>query len=185
MVLVAASVALGGWAVGSASATVPVYAAARPLTPGTTLADAVVLMDVPPAMAEVYLGAGADLSATVDRVVMPGELVPRSTVVAADAVALRSVVLPAGARLPDSVVAGARVDVWFNPDPPSGASAPTTPAHVVAGDVVVQSVTLDASVLGSTDFGSVQVLVDDAVLPALLQAMSADGSLVIVPRGGA
>jgi len=185
LVLVAGSVALGSWAVGTASATVPVYAATRALTPGVELRDAVALVEVTPRVADAYLGAGADLGATVDRVVLPGELVPVSAVVAADEVALRSIVIPAGARLPDGVRAGARVDLWFNPDPPSGASTPATPAHIVAGDVVVQSVVEEQSVLGGGGFGSVQVLGGDEVLPALLQAMSADGSLVVVPRGGA
>lgn len=181
LVLVATSVAVGSWAVGSANATVPVYAADRALTPGVVLEDAVILVDVSPGIAGAYLGAGADLSATVDRVVLPGELVPVSAVVAEEAVALRAVVVPAGAPLPDGVGPGTRVDVWFNPDPPSGANAPAVPAHVVAGDVLVQSVSEAESMFGGAGYGSVQVLVGEDVLPAVLQAMSSDGSLVIVP----
>ncbi len=185
LVLVATSVALGSYAVSSANRTVAVYAAQATLTPGIVLEDAVALVEVSPSVAAKYLDAGADLRATVDRVVQPGELVPTSAVIALADVDLRSVVVPAGARLPDGVGSGSRVDVWFNPDAPTGANAPMTPAHVVAEDVVVQSVAVDDSMFSGAEFGSVQILVANDLLPALLQAMGSDGSLVIVPRSGA
>lgn len=182
VVLVAASVALGTHVVSDARATEQVWAAREVLTPGERLEGGVVLVDVSPAVAPLYLPAGTDLAATVDRVVGEGELVPSGAVVPLDQVDLRSVVVPAGSRLPEAVGAGARVDVWFNPRATPGSAAPARPAHVVAEDVLVEAVTVEDSMFSGAEFGSVQLLVHDDLLPAVLAAMGSDGSLVVVPR---
>ena len=182
MVLVAASVALGTHVVSDASRTEQVWAAREVLTPGEALAGAVVLVEVNPEVAPLYLPAGADLEATVDRVVGAGELVPADAVVALDAVDLRSVVVPAGSRLPGAVGAGTRGDVWFNPRATPGSAVPASPAHVVAEDVLVEDVTVEDSMFAGAEFGSVQLLLTADLLPAVLAAMGSDGSLVVVPR---
>ena len=91
--LVAASVALGTYVVSDAGRTERVWAAREALTPGDPLDGAVVLVDVTPAVAEHYLPADAALAGTVDRVVGPGELVPRGAVVVTSEVDLRSLVV--------------------------------------------------------------------------------------------
>ncbi|WP_370514079.1 hypothetical protein [Cellulomonas sp. JZ18] len=98
VVLVAASVALGSWAVGAAQRTVPVWVARDVLAPGDTLraSDLVV--------ADVRIGAAvdgylrADRGLPDDRVVLrtvgAGELVPLRAVGRADALEVRPVPVP-------------------------------------------------------------------------------------------
>lgn len=181
LVLVAASVAVGTHVVSDAKRTEDVWAAREVLTPGERLAGAVTLVGVNPAVAPHYLPAEADLTATVDRVVGVGELVPAAAVVPVDQVDLRSVVIPAGSQLPAAVEAGARVDVWFNPRATPGA-VPAARASVVAENVIVEAVTISDSVFAGAEFGAVHLLVTADLLPAVLAAMGADGSLVVVPR---
>ena len=107
LVIVAASVALGSWAVSSAGRTVAVYAASGPLTPGEAV-DAGSLRTV-----EVRLGSGSrdyflagsplpdDLVAL--RVVGDGELVPRSAVGTSEELAVRAVAIEVTGGLSDRV----------------------------------------------------------------------------------
>ena len=76
---------------------------------------------------------------------------PADAVVALDAVDLRSVVVPAGSRLPAAVGAGTRVDVWFNPRATPGSAVPASPAHVVAEDVLVEDVTVEDSMFAGAE----------------------------------
>lgn len=181
VVLVAASVALGGWAVSAAGQTEEVWAATGVLTPGEELAGHVALVEVSPALAERYLPAASRPEGTVDRVVGEGELVPRSAVVALEEVELRAVVVPAGAQLAGGVVEGATVDVWFNPAVRSGQAAAAQPPTLIAQDVVVKAVSNEDSVFAGADFGSVELLVEDWLLPGIMEAMAGEGSIHIVP----
>lgn len=197
LVLVAASVALGSWAVSAAGRTVAVYAAAGPLTPGQAL-DARDLRTV-----EVRLGPGSgkyflvgeplpdDLVAL--RVVGDGELVPRSAVGASEELAVRAVAVPVTGALSDRVEDGALVDVWFVPssegDPaargpePAGAAAEGEP-YELARQVVVAQVAEAGGTLVTGGATTLHVLVPTDDLPGVLAALAADGEIAVVPVAG-
>lgn len=180
VVLVAASVALGTWAVGAASATETVWSASRTLTPGDPLDGNVVAVEVTPALAGRYLDAGNEPSGIVDRTVSEGELIPLSAVVPEGEVGLRSIVVPSGSRLPADVVPGALVDLWLTPKGRTG-EPPGAPTVVVAS-AVVASVQVDESAWSTSEFGSVEILVPEESLQGVITAMADGGTLVVVPH---
>jgi len=190
VVLVALAVALGSWAVSSASRTVPVWAAAGPLTPGDPLTpDTVRVVEVRLGEgADRYLPAGQPLpqGLVVARTVDDGELVPRSALGEAAALDLRSVAVPVDGALSDRVRKGSVVDVWFVPDagaPGRADEAASQPFPVVEG-VVVEQIDDDGTgiVVGSSTTLHVQVPTAD--LPALLGALGDDGTVDVVPVAG-
>ena len=132
LVLVALSVALGGYAVAAAGRTVPVLATPSALVPGDEVdLDALVVRQVRLAEAgDLYLRADrpgeGDLVAV--RTVGPGEIVPRAALAPAAALDVRSVSVTSRAALSEQVVPGASVDLWFVPDAgagdPAGRAAP-------------------------------------------------------------
>ena len=184
IVLVAVSVGLGVAVVDGARTTVTVHAAARELTPGTTLAAA----DVRPveiaadATAELYLAAEALAEGTVVlRGIGAGELVPRSALGAASAVSVRPVAVPAGPHLSAAVVAGSRVDLWHVPEQDEGAASP---APLVTG-VEVAEVDRGGSTLSISSGAVVHVLVPAEDLPAVLAALAGPGEVTPVAVPGA
>jgi hypothetical protein len=186
VVLVALAVALGSWAVASASRTVPVWAADGALTPGEPLStDA--LRPV-----EVRLGSGAELYLRADeplpeglvvtRVVDAGELLPHSALGRSDAVDLRSVAVPVSEGLSDRIRKGARVDLWSVPEAVAG-QEPEAPTSLVQGVLVEQVDAADTGlVVGAT--ATLHVLVPTDELPAVLGALREGGSVAVVPVAG-
>lgn len=189
LLLVAAAVALGTWAVRDAAATVEVYAARDALTPGDAVdADAL-------AVREVRLGEDESLyhlvadgvpdGAVVTRTVGAGELVPRSAVGEADAVDLRPVVVPLGLAVPADLGPGTVVDLWVTPPGQAAGVGQQTAAApepaLLAAELVVAEVVKDDSVLSGSTGTSVELLVPRLDLPDVLAALSSDGQLVAVP----
>ncbi|MBD7948865.1 hypothetical protein [Oerskovia rustica] len=196
LVLVAASVALGSWAVSSAGRTVAVYAAAGPLTPGEPV-DARNLRAV-----EVRLGSGDgkyflagrplpdDLVAL--RVVGDGELVARSAVGGSEELAVRAVAIPVAGALSDRVTDGALVDVWFVPASDDGATAAERKAdekdgggpYTLASQVVVAQVAESGGTLVTGGPTTLHVLVPTDELAGVLAALAAEGEIAVVPVAG-
>lgn len=196
LVLVAASVALGSWAVSSAGRTVAVYAAAGPLTPGEPV-DTSNLRAV-----EVRLGSGDgkyllagrplpdDLVAL--RVVGDGELVARSAVGGAGELAVRAVAIPVVGALSDRVTDGALVDVWFVPASDDGATVAARGAdekggiepYALASQVVVAQVAESGGTLVTGGPSTLHVLVPTDELPGVLAALAAEGEIAVVPVAG-
>ncbi|MGM7422447.1 hypothetical protein [Cellulosimicrobium sp. ES-005] len=198
IVVVALSVALGSWAVSTASRTVTVYAAGAALTPGT----AVTAADL--RTVEVRLGAQTDRyllvadglpdEAVVLRTVAEGELVPASSLGTAADLTVRAVAVPVTTGLSERIVAGAAVDVWYVPEAPgptaaaepgaaAGDEAPQ-PALLVSGVTVAQVDEGEGTlVVGGPTTVHLLVGVDD--LPAVLAAVAGDGTIALVPVGGA
>ncbi|GAB2472421.1 hypothetical protein [Xylanimonas ulmi] len=188
VVLVALAVALGSWAVSSASRTVPVWAAAGALTPGDPVtAETVRAVDV-----RLADGVGRYLPAdepppaglVVTRAVGEGELVARSALGDAASLDLRSVAVPVSGALSPRVRKGAAVDVWFVPDEGPGATAAAPQPRAVVEGVLVEKVD-DAGtrlVVGSST--TLHVLVPSADLADLLAALAADGTVGVVPVAG-
>lgn len=197
LVLVAASVALGSAAVAGAGRTVPVLAAREALVPGAALADdALVVREVRLAEAgDLYLRADAPRERlVVTRTVGAGELVPAAAVAPAAALDVRTVAITPREALSEDVVRGAGVDLWFVPEPAdraagAGASAtsPGSPAEptLLAAGVTVAEVSRSRTALSVAGGATVQVLVPLDVLPDVLAALAADGSVEVVPVAGA
>ncbi|MFJ2520094.1 hypothetical protein ACIOWF_14090 [Cellulosimicrobium cellulans] len=197
IVVVALSVALGSWAVSTASRTVTVYAAGAALTPGTTVTAADLRA------VEVRLGTQTDRyllaadglpdEAVVLRTVAAGELVPASSLGAAADLAVRAVAVPVTTGLSERIVAGAAVDVWYVPEAPPTAGAepgtaagdePPQPELLVEGVTVAQVDGGEGTlVVGGPTTVHLLVGVDD--LPAVLAAVAGDGTIALVPVGAA
>ncbi|GAA1709756.1 flagellar protein FlgA [Isoptericola hypogeus] len=188
VVIVAASVALGSWAVSSAGQTVPVYAADGTLTPGEPV-DPDRLRTV-----DVRLGSGADLYLRADeplpadlvalRVVDEGELVARTALGAGEDVDVRSVAVPVERGVSERIRAGAVVDLWSVPEPEAGAAAAGEPTPLVSGVVVEQVDASDAGLVVA-DGATLHVLVPADELPAVLRALGSRASVTVVPQAGA
>jgi hypothetical protein len=189
VLLVAASVALGTWAVRDAAATVEVYAARDALTPGDRVdQDALTVREVRLGDDEALyhrVADGVPDGAVVTRTVGAGELVPRSAVGEADAVDLSPVVVPLGLAVPADLGPGTAVDLWLAPPTPvAGAGqreAAAPQPTLVAAELVVAEVAKDESVLSGSAGTSVELLVPRLDLPDVLSALSSDGQLVAVP----
>ncbi|PJI95215.1 SAF domain-containing protein [Luteimicrobium subarcticum] len=204
LVLVAGSVAAGAAVVSAARTTTPAYVAAHDLVPGDVVAQADLRV------LDVNLGSAGDRylrpaaapaeGQVVVAVVRQGELVPREALGAAGDVDLRAVPVPVDGALSDRVRVGATVDLWFVPDGTrsavggtedsadsdsdsdsgSGTAASSDRPRRVAKDALVQQVDDGGGiVVGGTT--TVQVLVPQGALPAVLAALQADGDVTLVP----
>ena len=188
LALVAASVALGSWALRAAERTVPVYVARETTVPGAAIEAGAL------AVAEVRLGA-VDLAryvradeplpagAVALRVVEAGELLPASAVGSADDLALRPVSVPVSGQVPEVVRAGARVDLWFSPSTRAASDEPTVPAQLAAA-LTVAEVDRPQGAFAAGGTTTVHVLVPTDQLPDVLGALAADGRLDVVAVPG-
>ncbi|ASR55006.1 hypothetical protein [Cellulomonas sp. PSBB021] len=195
IVLVAAAVALGAWAVRSAQETVPVYATRGVLVPGSAVGpDDLVVVEVrlPELAGAEYVSASRALpqDAVALRTVGAGELVPADALGSAADVALRPVAVPVRSAPSDDVVAGAVVDVWFTPKPPASSSeqgkegkdAPGP--RTLATGVTVAEVNRPEGTFATSGAAVVHVLVPQDALASLLAALSAEGAIDVLPVPG-
>jgi hypothetical protein len=136
-----------------------------------------------------YLPAagGVPEGAVATRLVRQGELVPSAAVGAPDELDRKPVGLPVKDPLPAGTAAGARVDVWVAL-PAAGAGQGTRfeqPRLLLEGAEVAE-LSIDESVVGAAAPSRVYVLVEDSVMPALLNAVSNEARIAVVlnPGGG-
>ncbi|GIJ00188.1 hypothetical protein CLV28_2505 [Sediminihabitans luteus] len=185
LVLVGASVALGSWAVTSASRTVEVYVARDVLTAGDAVgADHVstAAVRVPADQLDHYLLAGElPEGARVSRTVGAGELVPRDALGPAES-DLRPVGLAVTGALSDRVDDGSLVEVWFVPD----SDARPDDAAPEAPRVLVEAATVDAveraeGGLVGAGSATVHVLVPVDRLADVLAALASPGTVDVLP----
>jgi hypothetical protein len=185
LAMVAASVLLGSWAVRTAQATVPVYVTREALVPGDRVSAqdlAVVDVRLGTVNLEHYLRADEEIARDVVavRAVGRGELVPASAVGAAADLDLRPVSVTLERAPSQDVVPGALVDLWFTPPAPEDGAAPERP-HELAGGLTVAEVTTPSGAFRASGGSAVQVLVPSALLPAVLTALAAEGTVDVVP----
>ncbi|MGF1645785.1 MAG: hypothetical protein ACFCVF_02520 [Kineosporiaceae bacterium] len=187
-VLVLGSVALGVGVVTAADDTVAVYAARRTLTPGATLGEAdldVVRVRLDGTLHR-YLTADTPPppDAVAVRTVGTGEIVPRSAVGSAGALALRPVSVPVEGAVPSGIAPGALVDVWIAPVAPDPAGA-VAPEKALAG---VEVAAVDGGDTGLAAVGStattVGVLLDDDGTGRVLGALANGHRIDLVPVPG-
>ncbi len=175
LILVALSVAIGVVAFDSASQTVAVWAAARTITPGEPIAEAVVTVEVSPNLSEHYLDAWQPAAGTATRVIEPGELIPATAITEEDR-DWRSIVIPLGAPISEAVAAGARVDLWLAPE--------AAGAQLVLENLVVRAVVAEESGFAASSNQAVELIVAAAQVGTILTAMNEDGSMYVIPRPG-
>jgi hypothetical protein len=184
LVLVLASVALGARVLAAADTTVPVYAAAIALPAGHPV-DPVSLRVV---RVRIGQGTGPYLSGAVAppsgavllRAVGDGELVPLSAIGPALDLDRRPVAVPVGAPVPAGLRPAAVVDVWSSARDPASATSFRPPVRL-AHNVEIYAVTSDSSALGASRGASVQVLLGEDEVKAVLDAEANGARLAIVP----
>lgn len=184
VLLVVASVALGSWAVSRADATVEVYQASGPVTPGDVIDvdDLHVVQVRLDGVENMYLVPGSELEeAVITRTVADGELVPLAALGSADDLDLRPVQIAMPATMQDIVTPGSRVDLWVALPDPGSTQRALLPPELLVEDVEVREVHTDTSVFAGSDSVQAQVLVATADLPGVLAALAADGQITIVP----
>ncbi|KQY24631.1 hypothetical protein ASD16_03690 [Cellulomonas sp. Root485] len=183
--MVAASVLLGSWAVRTAQATVPVYVTRAALVPGdrVTAADlAVVDVRLGTVDLDHYLRADQPVAGdgVAVRAVGRGELVPASAVGSAADLDLRPVSVTLTRAPSSDVVPGALVDLWFTPPAPKEGTEPAEPDEL-AGGLTVAEVSTPSGAFGASGGSAVQVLVPSSLLPVVLTALAAEGTVDVVP----
>ncbi len=187
VLLVAASVALGAWAVGGAGDGTPVYAAREVLTPGEVLtADRLVVVTARLPEPERYLSADGVLpaGAVATRLVGHGELVPLAAVGSPEDVAVRPVGVPVAGPLGSSVVTGAVVDLWVTGAEPGRTDGSPVPPALVAADLRVSGVADGDGLFVGAATTVVDVLVPQDALEAVLAALAGEGDVTLGPQPG-
>ena len=213
VVLVAAAVALGAWAVDAAADTTRVYVLSQDVAPGTDLtADGVLTVIEAHPGTDAYVEAGhLPDGAVATRSMRKGELLATAAVNSGREQDLRPVVLNVASNLPASTKVGDYVDLWVVPKegvasrPTAQAPATAQPgqngqgtqsgpgdqsgqtegagARRVATGLVIASVGETSKGLISGPGTGVEVKVPEASLAAVLSAVGQEGSLVLVPTG--
>lgn len=133
VVLVAAAVALGAWAVDAAADTTRVYVLSQDVAPGTDLtADGVLTVVEAHPGTDAYVEAGHLPDGAVStRSMRKGELLATAAVNSGREQDLRPVVLNVASNLPASTKVGDYVDLWIVPKE-GVASRPTAQAPATA-----------------------------------------------------
>jgi len=190
IVLVLASVALGARVVAAADDTVPVWAAAGALAPGTALTkDRVTIarVRIEGDSAARYLSAvTGPPDVVVLRTVGPGEIIPASAVGPASSLQQRPVVIPVAQPLPVGLAVGAAADIWVSrKDTTTGAAvgAYAKPERIVQG-APVRAITRSGGTLGASSAAGVEVMLDTVQLPAVLDALANEAQVALVPVPG-
>ncbi|GAA2725933.1 SAF domain-containing protein [Cellulomonas aerilata] len=188
VLMVAAAVALGSWAVSAAEASTPVYVATEALTPGETLDDdqvAVARVRLESAEADRYLLATEPLpsGAVAVRAVGDGELLPRAAVAGSADLDVRPVAVPVTEPPSAGVAEGALVDVWVTPEVRDG-QAPVP--RLLAEGLTVAEVARPSGAFAVGAETTVHVLVPTDSLAEVLGALATRQAVnvVLVPGTG-
>jgi Flp pilus assembly protein CpaB len=185
--IMAVSVIAGAWLGRPGDDTRPVLVAVRDLPVGATVTGADVRtrrVHLAEELADRYLTGTLPASATLDRPVRAGELVPRSAL--ADPASADRVEVPLSVAtddLPATVSRGSVVDVWVVPDVEHGADAGGRARIVLPGVTVLRLADrADSLAPRATRQVIVSVPADDDRLAAAL-GRTTSGRLVLVRRG--
>ncbi len=197
LLLIAGSVVLGSWAVTAGQRTVGIYQVTHTLTPGTELSAenlAVVQIRSSQVQESYLMAAEAVPKGRVTlRVLDAGEFVPQGAIGTADALAQRPVAIPVGSELSSSVQSGSLVDLWFVPEAERVAqvtavqkdvTARSTQPYELAKSLVVSEVNGDRGGLIAGKGTAVHGLVPQDALADVLEALSAPGTVSLVPAFG-
>lgn len=132
--------------------------------------------------AYVPVSEGVPRSAVATRLIPQGELVPAAAVGSADDLDRKPVGLTVEDPLPSGTAAGDRVDVWVSLR--TDTNTYEEPVLLLEAAEVAE-LTVGESALGASASTLVQVLVGDEAMPDLLNALSNDAHIAVVPNPGA
>ncbi|GLY28418.1 SAF domain-containing protein [Kineosporia sp. NBRC 101731] len=184
LVLLFGSIAAGARLVAEAGQTRAVYAARGALPPGTALTAEVlrVVRVRVDGTGAGYLDADSPLpvGAVLVRTVGDGELIPMAAIGSAASLSVRPVVIPFDGPPPGGLAAGGRADIWAALPREEGRAGYQVPRQI-ASDVEVFAVTGPGTGLNSSRSGSLQVLVPEQKLTDVLEAVSGEARLSILP----
>jgi hypothetical protein len=185
LLIVLLSVLAGARVVALADRTVPVYAAAGALPSGHVLSRP----DVRVARVHLESGTASYLSArrslpaglVLVRPVGAGELVPLAALGAASSMTRRPVSIPLPAPAPVGLQAGSPVDLWSSAkESGDGATGYRPPIRIATGAEVFAVSHAGAGLTAATG-DSVQVLLEEDELRAVLDALANGAKLAVVP----
>ncbi|MFB0833392.1 SAF domain-containing protein [Arthrobacter halodurans] len=186
VLLVLASVAGVVALVAALDRTVPMYVARDDISLGERVdASRLSVVDVRlDAAARNYLSAQADLDAgaQANTLIRAGELVPLRALGVPDASLRKPVTIELERSLPQAVAVGSRVDVWAGERDRSSNSY-GQPALLLPAAEVSALRPLDSG-FGGTGGTVLEVLVEDAQLAALLDALANEASITVVHNPG-
>ncbi len=186
VLIVLASMVLGGRVVAAADDTVPFYVADHPLTAGDEIGEGDLrIVQIRLDGAEhVYLSASHPVpDGLVARgTLAEGELVALSVVGTRSDIAVAPVGVPVDTALPSSVRKGALVDIWVAEPDPEHAGAFLTPHRLVAAATVSQ-VQQASGPLGTGEEATVQVLLADDQIVGVLAAMANKADITVLAAG--
>jgi len=185
LVLLFGSVAVGARVVAEAGHLRAVYAARTALPPGTVVStDSLRVVRVRvEGIDGKYLAADNPLpaDAVLVRTVGEGELIPMAAIGSAADLSVRPVLIPLEGTPPGGLRAGGRADIWAaQPYRDAGRTGFQAPRRI-AEAVEVFEVSGPGSGLEAGRTGSLQVLVPEATLPDLLDALANDARLSVLP----
>ena len=182
LILVAVSVAGVVGIVAATDSSITIMAAGSDFSPGdrVTAAD-LVGTSVRIADAEKRYLLATDIpreGVVLTRSVAAGELVPAAAAGSASGLQLTSIVLSLTSRLPESVDAGSRLDVWSARQGEAGRfEAPTV---IVPSAIVVRLVT-DAGLMVNNVGSSVEVLIPRSSIARVLEGVANGSAISAVP----
>ena len=190
VILLLASIALGSYVVAGADDTVPVYAAAGPLSPGQSLTEsAVVRVDVRLADSVAgYLPADQALpeGRVLLREVRAGELVPASAVGTAEEAGLSQLAIAVDSASAAALTSGTVVDVFVNLPVAGAVREEFAGPERLLERVTVAAVDTSGRGLGSTGTGTaVRLMVPVEQVPDLIAAVDLQARVTVVPVPGA
>jgi hypothetical protein len=166
----------------SANASTIVYSARSTLTPGQHVraSDLAATSVRAGGVDKLYLQADDIPSGgvVVNRVVTAGELVPVAAVGSRAESKLTSVVVTVTTPLPQSVVAGTRVDVWAARQQEDGGFAAP---RVIATSALVVRIATDKGVISSNSEPSVELLVKRSSTPSILEDIANGAAISVLP----
>jgi len=188
VLIVLVSVVAGARVMALADDTVPVFAAATTLPSGHVLAagDVRVVRVRLGAGAAPYLSAGAGLAKglVLARPVGAGELLPVAALGAPGSMTRRPVSVPLPAPLPVGLQPGMSVDLWSSAkETGDGASGYKPPVRIATG-AEVYAVQQSGAGLAVATGDSVQVLLEEGEVRAVLDALANGAKVALVPAPG-
>ncbi|MGO2658761.1 SAF domain-containing protein [Mycetocola reblochoni] len=157
--------------------------ASRTLLPGDTIGagDVRVVQAAVGESSERYLVEGeTTVGMTVTETVAAGELVPRRTMTSGTDNGLARIVISAGGSAPAGIAAGTRVDLWRAAEPDLDVDA----APLVSG-ATIASVDVSSGLTGADDARTVEVIIPEDDVAAVITAQSTRGGITVVQSAGA
>lgn len=166
-----------------ADRTTATYSAAHTLTPGTVIEEGDLTVAHVRVDEGTYLGVSPDhepWGQVVTRVIENGELIPASSLSAADDFDGRPIAVVTTSPVAQDVQTGTLVDVWVT----VGDAQDEPTSSLVGEQLVVADVVREEGAFSATRAPTVYVVVPSSEIQMLLEALAVGGEVSVVGRGG-